>query len=259
MKYTIEGFDQQTMYEYKMDCIDACILRWFIDFKDTGKMAVMKHEEKEYFWINYQSLIEDLPLLRIHNKEVLYRRLKNLHVLEHHTFRNKGGTYSGYRVNEKLYYSLVDKSKQTQKSNPSDSKVEPPIDSKVEPKDSSTKINPSSKISKEIDSSPNFCEFSKKGTVKRWCKSFRQAGYCDGDSKFCMGFYNEFKLQTMKEFKKKYPSCNDSNKKEYYAILNNIIAKEISDPDGKIHLAVKERDNDMGQFEEVMNNDDGND
>ena len=40
MKYTIEGFSQLEMIRIGMDAIDALILRWFIDFKDSGKMAV---------------------------------------------------------------------------------------------------------------------------------------------------------------------------------------------------------------------------
>lgn len=162
MKYTIEGFDQETMIEYGMDCIDAVLLRWFIDFKDAGKMVVLEYESNKYYWIKYQGLIEDLPILGISNKNNIYRRLKNLKPLEHKTFRNKKGTFAGYKINEKLYIKLIDKIHgkrnknspplSTQKSNPIYSKVEPPIYSKVEAEYPSTKVYPSiKKLHEEID------------------------------------------------------------------------------------------------------------
>lgn len=157
MKYTVNGFDQEKMIEFGMDNTDADILRWFIDFKDTGKMAYKIREDdpdkNPYFWIQYKSIIADLPILRIKNKEVIARRLKKLKVLESHTFRSKNGNYSCYRIKKEFYRQLVDKTKShtTQKSTPPrqiDSKVDTPHDfsvdkphdSKVGTKDPSTNV-----------------------------------------------------------------------------------------------------------------------
>ena len=38
MKYTIEGFSQQAAHELGLDALDLIILRWFVDFKDSGNM-----------------------------------------------------------------------------------------------------------------------------------------------------------------------------------------------------------------------------
>ena len=39
MKYTIHGFSQQKAIELGLDDRDLMILRWFVDYKDTGKMV----------------------------------------------------------------------------------------------------------------------------------------------------------------------------------------------------------------------------
>ena len=38
MKYTIMGFSQIQAIEYNLDLIDLMLIRWFVDFKDSGEM-----------------------------------------------------------------------------------------------------------------------------------------------------------------------------------------------------------------------------
>jgi hypothetical protein len=140
MKYTIEGFDQKTMVELGMDCTDACLLRWFVDFNQTGKMVKLKDNDVDYFWVKYKSVIDDMPLVGIKNKISLYRRFLKMKVFEHKLFKNEKGTFSCFKLNQEIFESLL-----TQKSNPSDSKVRPPSDSKVRPEYPSIKSNPSTK------------------------------------------------------------------------------------------------------------------
>ena len=60
MKYTIEGFDQKTAIEYGLDVTDLTILRWFVDFMHSDRMAKVHYEGKEYCWVKYDGLLADM-------------------------------------------------------------------------------------------------------------------------------------------------------------------------------------------------------
>ena len=103
MKYTIEGFSQSKAVELNLDVIDLCILRWFVDFSNTDSMVKMQVDNKVYFWIKYEGLLEDMPIIQM-KKDSLYRRLKNMvenDVLEHTTVK-MGGTFSMYRFGKRF-------------------------------------------------------------------------------------------------------------------------------------------------------------
>ena len=109
MKYTVEGFSQKALIDYGLDEKDALILRYFIDFKDSGKMKMKVINKVPYYWLKGASLLEQLPILRINNIDVLRRRLKKMtacgilmheHVLE-------GGSYAFYSVGENYENLLV--------------------------------------------------------------------------------------------------------------------------------------------------------
>ncbi|MDU4660941.1 MAG: hypothetical protein E6Y39_12545, partial [Clostridium butyricum] len=102
MKYTVEGFSQKSLIDYGLDEKDALILRYFIDFKDSGKMKMKIINKVPYYWLKGSALLEQLPILRINNVDVLRRRLKKMtsckilmheHVLE-------GGSYAFYAIGE---------------------------------------------------------------------------------------------------------------------------------------------------------------
>ena len=125
MKYNIEGFSQRKLVEFGLDSVDAIILRWFVDFYATNKMVVLKDEnDKEFKWVNYGAIIEDLPILKITNREVIARRFKkmeNCGILEHWTCKNKG-TFSCYRIGDKYNCLIEENSHYTNKQY--DSKVD---------------------------------------------------------------------------------------------------------------------------------------
>jgi len=108
MKHTIEGFSQKTLVEYGLDVIDAVILRWITDFYNTGRMKTRKVNGKEYFWINYQTIINDLPILKIDNRRSLARRIDKLvdcGILEKFIDKDQGNlTY--FRFVKEKYYQL---------------------------------------------------------------------------------------------------------------------------------------------------------
>lgn len=108
MKYTIEGLQQSELLRLGLDAIDAVILRYIIDFWHTSKMRKTNYQGKEYIWINYSTIIENLPIIGITCKKVLYRRFQkyiDCGLMEHYTLK-KGGTFSYYRFTE-LYDNLI--------------------------------------------------------------------------------------------------------------------------------------------------------
>lgn len=108
MKYSILGFSQEKIIELGLDLSDALLLRYFVDFKDTGKMLKEEMDGRSYYWVKYEHIKEYLPVLQV-SSDRIYRKLKNLAkigVLEHKTVRNHG-TYSYYALG-KRYLELID-------------------------------------------------------------------------------------------------------------------------------------------------------
>lgn len=143
MKYTIFGFSQSKAVEFGLDLIDLQLLRWFVDFRQTDRMYSKILDDKEYYWINYQAVIEDLPILCIASKDALYRRFKklvNCGVLQHRHCKQQG-SFSYYTIGANYCVLLSDQKPNPtdQKSDPYGSKVGPPTDQKSEQIDPSTK------------------------------------------------------------------------------------------------------------------------
>lgn len=77
MKVSIEGFDQSRAVELGLCVADVVLLRWFVDFSNTGAMEKRVIDGKEYFWISYEYVLQELPILKI-SKKTLYRCFKEL-------------------------------------------------------------------------------------------------------------------------------------------------------------------------------------
>ncbi len=138
MKYTIHGFNQEKLIEYELDSIDALILRYFIDFKDSGSMVSEAIEGETYYWLKYEGILKELPVLKI-KKDSIYRRLKKMceaGVLKHRTMK-RYGTYSFYSLG-KNYVNLISD------SNPRESEINPEgVRNKIR---RGTDLNPDQKI-----------------------------------------------------------------------------------------------------------------
>ena len=131
MRYTIEGFSQiealkfrrteivkrknpkTGVYEDKetvvtLDCTDLVILRWFVDF--WPRMMKVDVNGRQYAWLSYKSLIEDMPLIGIKKRALAARlnKLVDFGILCHKTVKN-GGTFSYYGFGPE-YVRLVDSS-----------------------------------------------------------------------------------------------------------------------------------------------------
>ncbi|WP_315122365.1 conserved phage C-terminal domain-containing protein [uncultured Clostridium sp.] len=121
MKYTILGFKQSELVKFGLDTVDALILRYFVDFKDSGRMDKEEINDEIYHWVRYDSIIEDLPILSL-KKDTIYRRLKRMSkkdILRHETIR-EGGVYSYYGIGSNFIKLISDF-----KTSPSELNAEP--------------------------------------------------------------------------------------------------------------------------------------
>lgn len=109
MKFTIMGFSQAHLVSLGLDLTDVLILRWFVDFQFTGRFNHVFHPDLgDFYQVDYQSLIDELPIIYIKSKRGLKKHFDKLvfaEVLESYTHR-EGGTVSCYRLS-KNYQSLI--------------------------------------------------------------------------------------------------------------------------------------------------------
>lgn len=118
MKYTVEGFQQESIVNMGLDYVDVGILRWFVDFISSGRMSSMEIDGEIYYWIKYGYLIEELPVLRIKDKEAVSKRLDKMvlcGLLEKKYIKN-GGNYTYFRIVPEAFATLITSSGGTDKN-----------------------------------------------------------------------------------------------------------------------------------------------
>ena len=153
MKYTIHGFSQQKAIELGLDDRDLMILRWFVDYKDTGKMVKKILDNDMYYWIKYEGIQEAFPIINW-KKDTIYRRLKAMAlkgVLKHKTVK-EFGTYSFYAIGPN-YLGLTDTEYEMPIGNKSDRSDSNPRVTEINPR--VTEINP-----KETEINPKETEIN---------------------------------------------------------------------------------------------------
>ena len=95
MRYTVMGFLQKGACELGLSMGDLAILRWFTDFKNSGKMITKTLKGDKYYWVSYEAITDEFPILNV-KKDAIYRRLRRLcdaEILKKTTVYNSG-TYS---------------------------------------------------------------------------------------------------------------------------------------------------------------------
>lgn len=122
LKNSIEGFNQKfattlkkdfivngKIVIRKIDCTDLVIMRWFVDFYPN--MKKIEYNGKQYGWITYKKVLEDLPILDI-SKQSLADRLKKLvdFKLLSSALIKEGGTFSVYCVGDNYKYLIENES-----------------------------------------------------------------------------------------------------------------------------------------------------
>lgn len=108
MKFTLHGFSQTAAKKLGVDYIDLCILRWFTDLKNTGKMVSIEHNGETYYWVNYVKFTEEYTIFDI-KKDAVYKRFRKMcekHILKRITVKCRG-TYSYFAFSTN-YRPLLD-------------------------------------------------------------------------------------------------------------------------------------------------------
>lgn len=122
MKYSIMGFDQKTLLDineqgHKIDVNDLLILRWLVDFSHTDKMAKLSIGSNTYYWVSYQAVLNDLPLLQI-GRRMLAVRLKKMvdaGILTSY-LQKSGGTFTMYGFGKRFQSLISSDNKEEQDS-----------------------------------------------------------------------------------------------------------------------------------------------
>lgn len=109
MQYSFLGFSTLKMRELNLDVKDMIILRYFVDFKDSGKMLFEIVNGRKYYWINYKTMEEEMPHLELGKKAIMKRmhKLRDMGILDHYT-KKEGGTFSYFALGVK-YFDLITK------------------------------------------------------------------------------------------------------------------------------------------------------
>lgn len=154
MKFSIHGFYQPRAVELGLTNDDLLVLRWFVDFAGTNKMKTIIETDGIYYWINYATILEDLPVLNISKvtlKRKHFDKLCEAKVLKHKHIKQGGSfSYYAYGINYDTLVYLQDNTPSTNLDNPStkldkgyDEIVQPPSTNLDNPYDKNvqTKIN----------------------------------------------------------------------------------------------------------------------
>ncbi|WP_300380130.1 hypothetical protein [Clostridium sp.] len=123
MQYNFLGFSVSKMMELNLDMKDIAILRYFVDFRETGRMNYETVEGEKYYWINYKSIEEEMPHLALGKRAIMLRMLKlrDLGILNHYT-KKEGGTYSFYNLGPR-YNELINIDKDKVSKNKDESNI----------------------------------------------------------------------------------------------------------------------------------------
>ena len=74
----IEGFYQEALIKSGLDIKDVHILRYMLDFMDSGILRKRIIDGKDFYWIRTDLIIEDNPILKINLKNSIRKRIKKL-------------------------------------------------------------------------------------------------------------------------------------------------------------------------------------
>ena len=91
MQLSFLGYSVKKIMELDLDVKDVAILRFFDDFRKSGKMNYEIIDGVKYYWISYQSIENELPFLGLGKRSIMMRMLKlrDLGVLSHYTKKNE--------------------------------------------------------------------------------------------------------------------------------------------------------------------------
>ena len=102
MQFSFLGYSVKKIMEFNLDVKDVTILRYFYNFRKSGRMNYEIIEGEKYYWISYQNIENELPFLGLGKRTIMMRMLKlrDLGILSHYT-KKEGGTFSFYALGER--------------------------------------------------------------------------------------------------------------------------------------------------------------
>lgn len=142
MQYSFLGFSVKKVMEFDLDIKDLAILRYFDDFRESGRMNYETVEGEKYYWVSYQSFAKEMPYLGLEKRSIMARMLKlrDLGILNHYT-KKEGGTFSYFKLGDKFYELFDNGSSENKSNNKSNSDDEINCNSKVSINDNSKDNN----------------------------------------------------------------------------------------------------------------------
>lgn len=142
MQYSFLGFSVKNIMEFGLDIKDLAILRYFDDFRESGRMNYETVEGEKYYWVSYQSFAKEMPYLGLEKRSIMARMLKlrDLGILNHYT-KKEGGTFSYFKLDDKFYELFDNGSSENKSNNKSNSDDDINCNSKVSINDNSKDNN----------------------------------------------------------------------------------------------------------------------
>ena len=124
MKTNIMGFEQTAIMDAKLNGNDVIVLRTIVDMIDSERFATREIEGEVFTWINYQLLVQDLPMIsdKIDTFKKIVTKLVNNGFLDRKVKKAIGaGAYTYFKKTEKLnaitFKPEVKETKKTSKEN----------------------------------------------------------------------------------------------------------------------------------------------
>lgn len=105
MKINIMGFEQKAIIDAKLNGNDVIVLRTMVDMIDSERFAIKEINGELYTWINYQLLVEDLPMIsdKIDTFKKIVTKLVNNGFLDREVKKAIGaGAYTYFKKTKKL-------------------------------------------------------------------------------------------------------------------------------------------------------------
>ena len=95
MQYSFLGFSVKKIIEFGLDIKDLAVLRYFDDFRESGRMNYETIEGEKYYWVSYQSFAKEMPYLGLEKRSIMARMLKlrDLGILNHYTKKRRGNFF----------------------------------------------------------------------------------------------------------------------------------------------------------------------
>jgi hypothetical protein len=137
MRYSILGFNQEKILsiikvvkkndkdvEIKLEVTDLLILQDIADFMNRNKVIKHTIDDKIYFSMQYQTILEDLPILTIQKQALADRidKMSILGLLEKKVIKNQCGTFTAFRLGEQ--YENILYSRTSSQTTPTSSQLQ---------------------------------------------------------------------------------------------------------------------------------------